>query len=159
MDGLLSNKQVSGHKILLNRTDPRHIAGSGARKSGADPSEEGTSGGHDERAFPVNDLQQESLKLSQQMITDPDSGDAHDVTITLAEANMALNITKTVVDRVIRAYREIISASERFGQYERRIDRIDCFRVEGEGGHERIFQEAARPGRPRSGRNGRWSSA
>ncbi len=111
MDGLLSNKQVSGHKILLNRTDPRHIAGSGARRAGADPSAGGDFGRVMMNGLSrVNDLQQESLKLSQQMITDPDSVDAHDVTITLAEANMALNITKTVVDRVIRAYRDIISA-------------------------------------------------
>jgi flagellar hook-basal body complex protein FliE len=44
------------------------------------------------------------------MITDPDSVDVHDVTISLAEANMALNITKAVLDRVVRAYRDITSA-------------------------------------------------
>ena len=111
MDGLLSNKQVTGHKVPLTRTDPRHISGSRSRAPGAEASGEGGFGRVLMNGLnSVNGLQQESLKLSQQMITDPDSVDAHDVTITLAEANMALNITKAVVDRVIRAYRDITSA-------------------------------------------------
>ena len=43
------------------------------------------------------------------MITDPDSVDVHDVTIALAEANLALSMTKAVVDRALAAYREIIN--------------------------------------------------
>jgi flagellar hook-basal body complex protein FliE len=58
----------------------------------------------------VNNLQLKSDELSRRLVTDPDSVDVHDVTIALAEANMALNITKAVVDRVIRAYRDIITA-------------------------------------------------
>jgi flagellar hook-basal body complex protein FliE len=58
----------------------------------------------------VNNLQLKSDELSRRLVTDPDSVDVHDVTIALAEANMALNITKSVVDRVIRAYRDIITA-------------------------------------------------
>jgi flagellar hook-basal body complex protein FliE len=55
----------------------------------------------------VNAIQQESMELSQRMLTDPDSVDAHDVMMSLAEASMSLNITKQVIDRVIRAYRDI----------------------------------------------------
>ncbi len=58
----------------------------------------------------VNNLQLKSDELSRRLVTDPDSVDVHDVTIALAEANMSLNITKAVVDRVIRAYRDIITA-------------------------------------------------
>lgn len=58
----------------------------------------------------VNNLQLKSDELSRRLVTDPDSVDVHDVTVALAEANMALNITKAVVDRVIRAYRDIITA-------------------------------------------------
>ncbi|MDR1933517.1 MAG: flagellar hook-basal body complex protein FliE [Spirochaetales bacterium] len=55
----------------------------------------------------VNAIQQESLELSRRMVTDPDSVDAHDVMMSLADASMSLNITKQVIDRVIRAYRDI----------------------------------------------------
>lgn len=106
MDGLLSNNQVRGDKITLFRTDPRHLAGTGGRAAGDEKSADFGKvlmNGLNK----VNNLQQESLDLSRRMITDPDSVDVHDVTITLAEANMALNITKAVVDRVIRAYRDI----------------------------------------------------
>jgi flagellar hook-basal body complex protein FliE len=43
------------------------------------------------------------------MITDPDSVNVHDVTVALAEANLALSMTKAVVDRALAAYREIIN--------------------------------------------------
>ena len=35
------------------------------------------------------------------MLVDPDSVDAHDVTIAMAKANLSLNITRTVLDRVV----------------------------------------------------------
>lgn len=109
MDGLLSNKQVAGDRIKLARTDPRHLSGIGEAKA-----ESGKSGDFKKVLFnelnKVNDSQQKSLQLSQQMITDPDSVDPHDVTIALAEANMSLNVAKGVIDRVIRAYRDITSA-------------------------------------------------
>lgn len=50
-----------------------------------------------------------SDRMSEQFILDPQSIDHHDVTIAIAEANMAVTMTKTVVDGVIRAYKEIIN--------------------------------------------------
>jgi flagellar hook-basal body complex protein FliE len=43
------------------------------------------------------------------MLVDPDSVDAHDVTIAMAKANMSLNITRTVLDRVVRGWKDIIN--------------------------------------------------
>jgi flagellar hook-basal body complex protein FliE len=60
-----------------------------------------------EKLNQVNAIQQESMELSRRMVTDPDSVDAHDLMLSLADADMSLNITKAVVDRVIRAYRDI----------------------------------------------------
>ena len=109
MDGLLSNKQVSGNVVTLRRTDPRHITGSRGPGPG-EKTPESFGKVLMKGLVKVNDMQQESLDLSRKMITDPDSVDVHDVTISLAQANMSLNITKTVVDRVIRAYRDITGA-------------------------------------------------
>jgi flagellar hook-basal body complex protein FliE len=57
----------------------------------------------------VNDSQVKSMDLTQQMITAPDSVNVHDVTIALAEANLAISMTKSIVDRALAAYREIIN--------------------------------------------------
>lgn len=50
-----------------------------------------------------------SERMSEQFILDPQSIDHHDVTIAVAEANMAVTMTKAVSDGVIRAYKEIIN--------------------------------------------------
>jgi flagellar hook-basal body complex protein FliE len=57
----------------------------------------------------TNDMQLETTRLSQQMITDPDAVNIHDITIAMAEANLSLSMTKAVFDQAIKAYREIIS--------------------------------------------------
>jgi flagellar hook-basal body complex protein FliE len=89
-------------------TDPRHITSQRA----ASPSQDA------EQSFgqllmkaldEVNGEQQKAMTLTQQMVTDPDTVDVHDVTIALATANLSLSIAKAVVDRVIRAYQEIIN--------------------------------------------------
>jgi len=104
----LAPNQVSGNTINLWRTDPRHLAGFG--ESGG---QAGSGGGFGQMLMDglnqVNDLQQQHAKLAVQAITDPSSINAHDLTIAEAKANMALNITKNVVDRVIRAYQDIIN--------------------------------------------------
>lgn len=55
----------------------------------------------------VNDKQNLFEDLSAKAVIDPDSVDAHDVTIALAESTMSLNIAKNVIDRVLRAYQTI----------------------------------------------------
>lgn len=57
----------------------------------------------------VNKAQITYSDLVQKALVDPESVNAHDITIAGAEASLALNITKNVVDRVINAYKEITS--------------------------------------------------
>ncbi len=129
--------QAHGNRISLNRADPRHLPGrlhpqAPASAPGAVPSSEligaapaggtvpgaasasqgpeGSFGTALARALNgVNDLQHVAMQKSQAMVTDPDSVDVHDVTIALAEANLALSITKAIADRALRAYQEIIN--------------------------------------------------
>jgi flagellar hook-basal body complex protein FliE len=114
---LLSPLSVQGHRIELARSDPRHLAGAAgaaAPTAKADRSSPATSESEFGKLFfsalnQVNDLQNKSMAMSEAMITDPESVDIHDITIALAEANMALSMTKAIVDRAIRAYRELLS--------------------------------------------------
>ncbi|MCX7031752.1 MAG: flagellar hook-basal body complex protein FliE [Spirochaetes bacterium] len=105
----LLSLEALGDVVTMTRTNAKHLAGVGGK-----PAE--TTGV--EAAFgdlllkalnQVNDSQVTAVDLAQAMITDPDSVDVHDVTIALAEANLALSMTKAVVDRALAAYREIIN--------------------------------------------------
>jgi flagellar hook-basal body complex protein FliE len=114
-----------GHVVTLARTDPRHLPGTGL-KAGPGPAP-GPSPASRAVAFPqgqetptasfgqlfvnaferVNESLLRSQALSQQIITDPDSVDVHDLSIAMAEANLAISMTKNIVDRAVRAYREV----------------------------------------------------
>lgn len=55
----------------------------------------------------VSNRQLEAEKLFIRMITNPDEVEPHDVTIAMAQANMSLNLTKTILDRAVKAYNDI----------------------------------------------------
>jgi len=57
----------------------------------------------------VSSYQNESEDLIQRMIVDPDSVDAQDVTIAMAEANLSLNLAKTILSRVVTAWKDVIN--------------------------------------------------
>jgi len=57
----------------------------------------------------VSAYQQFSSDLAQQAITDPDSVDIHDITIAQAEASMALNITRNVLNRIVQGWKDVIN--------------------------------------------------
>jgi flagellar hook-basal body complex protein FliE len=125
---LLSAAQAYGHRIALQTSDPRHIAAGrlsapgnglletrapqGSAAAAGTPAEqaEGSFGSLFLQALgQVNAQQLRAQDLSQALITDPESVDIHDVTIALAEANLSLSMAKAVIDRAIRAYREIVN--------------------------------------------------
>jgi flagellar hook-basal body complex protein FliE len=58
----------------------------------------------------VSGDQQFASGLMEAAITDPGSVDTHDITIAQAKATMSLNITRTVLDSVVRSWKDIISA-------------------------------------------------
>lgn len=108
----LSFDQVSGHIVKLQTSDPRHIAGS----SGAAPKQTANEGSVQsfgqlfaEALGKVNEEQLRSMELDQQMITDPDSVNVHDVTVAMAQANLSLSMTKAFTDGVIKAYKELMA--------------------------------------------------
>ncbi len=105
----LGPTDVAGDVVRMKRTDPRHLD-----ESGAVPGERKEGGSGFSYAFTqalngVNDLQNQSTDLAEQMIINPDSVDPHDVTIAMAKANTSLQMTKTILDSALKAYREIIS--------------------------------------------------
>ena len=104
----LTPAEAAGSSVRLIGTDPRHITGPSGPGAPAD-AEAGFGEVLMKALDSVNGQQQEAITLTQQMITDPDSVDVHDVTIALASASLSLSIAKAVLDRAIRAYTEIIN--------------------------------------------------
>ena len=91
--------------------DSFSVAGLGsAGKAGA----AGAAGGSFESALlkamdGVSASQGKSDDLLQRVVADPTSVDAQDVTIAMAEANMSLNLAKTIMSRVVTAWKDIIN--------------------------------------------------
>lgn len=106
--GYMTNPVGTGNAVNMLTTDPRHIAGKSSATETVD-AEAGFGRALMEALDGVNSDQQKAMDLTQQMITDPDSVNVHDVTIALASANLSLSIAKAVVDRAVRAYQEIIN--------------------------------------------------
>jgi len=57
----------------------------------------------------VNNAQNKMYDLSDKLRTEPNSINIHDLTIASAEATLALSMTKELVERAIRGYKEIIN--------------------------------------------------
>lgn len=106
MTGIFDSGQVQGNSMQIARTDPNHLPGKNEALPAA-PAETGFRDALMGSLGDVNDAQVNHEQLSIQAVVNPDSVEAHDLTIAAAEANMTLGITRNVVDRVIQAYRDI----------------------------------------------------
>jgi len=100
---------ISGHVVEMQKTHPDHMAGKLHPGTGGTPSEKSFGRVLTDTLQDVNSMTQQSTNLTQQYITDPDSVDAHDVTIAMSKANLAIALTKAVVDGALNAYKEIIN--------------------------------------------------
>ncbi|MDR1389616.1 MAG: flagellar hook-basal body complex protein FliE [Treponema sp.] len=57
----------------------------------------------------VSGYQLQAEYIQQQAITDPDSVNVHEVTDAQARATLSLNITRTVLNRIVQAWKDIIN--------------------------------------------------
>ena len=55
----------------------------------------------------VSTQQNDVSKIQEQLITDPDSVDVHDVTIAMQKARMSLSLAQTVIDRLVSGWSEL----------------------------------------------------
>jgi len=105
----LSSLTAQGGLVEQLRTDPRHFDAAGRMG----PLETGAKATFQDALSAamegVNGDQIKATDLYQKMITDPNSVDAHDVTLAAAQAQMTLNLAKNVVERGLQAYRDIIN--------------------------------------------------
>ena len=108
MSGLFGTADVSGDQVALKATHKNHFGIKPAGEDDKTAAEEFTSA-LKSAIGETNNLQQQMSDITQAYITDPESVDAHDVTIAISKANMSLEITKAVVDGALKAYNNIIN--------------------------------------------------
>jgi len=106
---LMNISQATGNKIDLLRTDARQFDLAGKNTPLNEPTKASFQDAMVSALEGVNSSQMKATDLYQKMVTDPNSVDVHDVTLAAAEASMSLNLAKTVVERAVQAYRDIIN--------------------------------------------------
>jgi len=98
--------QAKGEGIKINTTNDLHFGNTSKIQSTEDISES-FSEVLKKSLEKVNDTQVVADDLTQKMIYNPNSVEAHEVMIAAEKARISLTFTKTVVDGIVRAYREL----------------------------------------------------
>jgi flagellar hook-basal body complex protein FliE len=99
----------------LARTNPMHYTANGVAGILDGAEESGSSSGTSfqdallKAMDGVSSSQTKSDNLLQKVVADPNSVDAQDVTIAMAEANMSLNLAKTILSRIVTAWKDGIN--------------------------------------------------
>ncbi|MCQ2247499.1 MAG: flagellar hook-basal body complex protein FliE [Treponema sp.] len=106
---------MSFGNLELNRTSAGHLGTSAI--SGFKPAAEGKeSGGIKKAGFEdyilqaFNEMNGQQLKVSQlneQIVTDPESVDIHDVTTSMAKAKMSMDLAQTVIERLVKGWTDL----------------------------------------------------
>ncbi len=106
---ILSTSQVSGDIVRMNSIYENHITDTKRSSVKGEKVTSSFAQMFNKAIGEVNDLENKSTALATQLAVDPESVDIHDVQIAAEEAEMAVLFTKGLVDRAIRAYKEILN--------------------------------------------------
>ena len=103
--------------IEMTRTNPAHAGTAGLTsllpggRSGNSARAERSMGSFESclvsAVSSMNNQQLDLYRVQEQLITDPDSVDIHDVTTATARAQMSLSLAQNVIDRLITGWNEI----------------------------------------------------
>lgn len=108
-----------GQKMPLKKTNPLHFdpLGTNTATSGIS-SVEGALSSQVKTSFAnmvmqgleeASRSQLDASYLAEKVVSDPTSVEAHEVTVAMAKANMSLSIAKSVIDRTITSFKEILN--------------------------------------------------
>ena len=103
--------------VQMTRTNPAHVGT--AKLTSIVPGQGNTNQIQNEKNFgsfesylvnavsAMNGQQLDVNRVQEQLITDPDSVDIHDVTTAMAKAQMSLSLAQTVIDRLVTGWNEL----------------------------------------------------
>ena len=104
-----SNYQANGDIVNLKVTSKKHIADINSNQIKGNEITDSFKDLFVKAVSEVNNLELNSTDLTNKMTIDPESVNIHDVQIAAEKAEMGVMLTKGIIDRVIRAYNEIIN--------------------------------------------------
>ena len=113
----VSRLQPSASDLQLQTTNPKHFALS---ENGAPTLKHpveiiGTQGSQSFEKLMLRALdgvsgdQLKASAMVEKAITEPGTVDIHDITIAQAKASMSLNITRTVLSRIVQSWKDIVN--------------------------------------------------
>jgi len=105
--GMIDANNAIGHVVKMVRTNPGHLDSKGRKGFPIEENNPGFANLVSEAIGRVSDRQMNVDQLFERMITHPDEVEPHDITIAMAQAELSLNLTKTIVDRAVKAYNDI----------------------------------------------------
>ncbi len=105
----LSETAVSGNNVAMKTTNSLHMKAAKNSDPKEVPADSAFADLVRKGLNSANQSQLDSQEIFVKMITEPDSVEAHDVTIAMAKANMSLQMTKSIVDGAVQAYKDIIN--------------------------------------------------
>jgi len=106
---ILSNYDVKGDIVNLKVSRKNHISDKTIEELKDDSLTASFKDLFNKALSEVNNMELKATDLANQFAIDPDSVNIHDVQIAAEQAEMGVMLTKGIMDRVIRAYKEIIS--------------------------------------------------
>ncbi len=106
---IFSNYEVIGDIVNLSKTHKKHFDAKGIIAEKDDNVVNSFGKMLNNALKKVNNLQVGADRLTQMMITSPDKVNVHDVMIAAQKAQFSLNFTKSLRDRIVRAYQTIVS--------------------------------------------------
>ena len=106
---VISDNQLTGDIINLKVSRKNHIVDNNQKISKDNSPAESFAKLFANAVNQANDLEIKSNELTNQLAINPDSVDIHDVQIASEKAEMGILLTKGIIERVIRSYRELMN--------------------------------------------------
>jgi flagellar hook-basal body complex protein FliE len=106
---IIPHYKTTGDVVNLKTSRTNHIKDSKNKFSTTDTVTENFANLLTKSLNEVNNLELKATDLTNEMAVNPDNVNIHDVLIAAEQAEMAVLLTKGILDRVIRSYREITS--------------------------------------------------
>lgn len=106
---IVSREMAIGDKVFLQRTDKMHFNDEGIIKKEMEDPEKSFAGVFFKAVEEANSLQQEADELEEKMILYPEEVNIHEVMIASEKARLSVSLLKTVVEKAIRAYTDIVT--------------------------------------------------
>ncbi|MGC8765118.1 MAG: flagellar hook-basal body complex protein FliE [Brevinematia bacterium] len=106
---IVSRELAMGDKVELKRTNKSHFNDEGVISRKTEDPEKSFARVFFNAVNEANSLQHQADELEEKMILYPDEVNIHDVMIASEKARLSVSLLKTVVEKAVRAYNEIVT--------------------------------------------------